>query len=417
MIRIDTGKLNETAYTVCLDNKLTIYVVNKPGYKKKVSILGINYGSLDTTFELEGKPHTTPPGTAHFLEHKLFDMPDGRNVLQLFSQMGASPNAFTSSSATAYHFECTSNFDAAFELLLECVYSPHFTSQSVEKERGIIAQEIAMYRDMPNARLYDELFPMLYAEHPIRVPIIGTAESILEISDETLYNCYNAFYRPSNMVLTVVGDLCPEAVLETASRLSPRNAAPPPVFKYAEQQEIVESEKIINLDVPQPMFIIGVKLSPRPMTLQWELECKLALDALAGTSSKLYGELYDGGLIDSGFGVSPYLFKGGGILSITGRSQNPLAVRGALLKEAERLAADGVEPELFERVKRAEWGERLRELDSPMEIARNTALGHMSGADFFSLPRAFDGVTPGALRDIYRQMDKTAIVTAKKQEE
>ena len=414
MMRIDTGKLNEEAFVTCMDNGLTVYFVNKPGFKKKAALLGINYGSVDTAFESDGAAFQTPAGTAHFLEHKLFDMPDGRNALQLFSRMGASPNAFTSGSATAYHFECTGCFDDAFKLLLECVFTPFFTESGVEKERGIIAREISMYADMPAARLYNGLMPMLYAEHPIRGPVIGTAESIAEISDKTLYDCYNAFYRPSNMVLAVAGDLDSGAVEEAVARLSPRNGAPPPRFAFSEPPEIPEYEKTMYWDVPQPMFLIGVKLPPQKMSLQREIQCKLALDALCGTSSKLYGELYDMGLIDSSFGASPYFFKGGGVLLFTGLSPDPPAVRNALLREAERLAAAGIEPALFERVKRAEWGERIRELDSPMSIVRGAALGRMSGADFFSLPEAFDGLDAEMTGDIFSQMGNMAIIQCRR---
>lgn len=411
---INAEGLGETAYKTRLDNGLTVFLIKKPGFKKITAMLGVGYGSVDHAFELDGKRHETPPGVAHFLEHKLFDMPDGRNVLQLYSQMGASPNAFTSNSATAYHFECSSCFEAAFELLLECVFTPHFTLQSVEKERGIISQEISMYRDMPAARLRDELMPMLYSRHPVRVPIIGTQESILEISHETLYNCYNAFYRPSNMVLTIAGDIEPEDLFETAARLSPSNTATAPLFVCDEPFDVVEREKVISMDVPQPMFAIGVKLPPPQHALELEIRCELAVGVLVGASSPLYNELYNSGLIDSSFNARPFLFKNGGTLLFMGRSRDPIAVRDALLREAVRLLRADIDPKLFERVKRAEWGDRVRVLDSPMEIARSVALDYLSGDDFFSLPRVFNSVDTQSLMDIYSQMNKMSIVQCRR---
>jgi predicted Zn-dependent peptidase len=414
MVEINTGRMNEAAYFTKLPNGLGVFHVRKPGFTKKTAVLGVNYGSVDAAYKLDGRHYDTPLGVAHFLEHKLFDLPDGRNTLQLLSQMGVSPNAFTSAVATAYYFTCNDNFMPAFELLMEFVYTPHFTPESVEKEQGIIAQEIFMRNDMPDLRLFNEIFTSLYSTHPIRCPIIGTHESIKAITADTLYSCYNAFYRPSNMVLTVVGDFDPDEIESIAHRLSPDESLPAPDTCLSESpdepQAVVEHEKTIRMDVPKPMFIIGIKLVPQDCHLSREINCRLALAVLAGPQSRLYGELYDSGLIDSGFGAIPYLFKKGGVLLLKGRSCNPLAVRDALEKEIDSINKTSIDAQLFERVKRAAWGDCMRISDSPEALSRSIALDYMSGADYFSLPKVFDDTNITSVHSLFSDMRNISIV-------
>ena len=208
-------QLGEMVYEQTLSNGLLSRVVRKPGFAKTYAFLAVNYGSMDTRFSLNGQAFSSPQGVAHYLEHKMFDMPDG-NVMQLFSQYGGSPNAFTSYDITAYYVECTEHFKENFQLLLNYVSTPYFTQESVEKERGIIAQEIRMYEDSADSHVYEKLFEIMFDHHPIRNNIAGTVESIGEISAQTLYDCYNAFYVPKNMMLCVVGDVDPEKVCQIA---------------------------------------------------------------------------------------------------------------------------------------------------------------------------------------------------------
>ncbi|MCL2081071.1 MAG: insulinase family protein [Oscillospiraceae bacterium] len=409
MTKINTGKMNEDAYFSKLPNGLAVYLIKKPGFSKKAALLGVNYGSDDIIFSLNGQRRETPQGTAHFLEHKLFDLPDGRNTLQLLTQMGASPNAFTSHSATAYYFTCNDNFMPALKLLFEFVYTPHFTPEGVEKEQGIIAQEISMRGDMPEIRLFDEIFTALYSKHPVRHPVIGTADSIKTITADTLHDCYNAFYRPANMVLTVVGDLDPNVIEDAALRLSPRERQPVPEFDCGgEPEETVAREKIIRAGVEQPMFAIGVKLVPRDDRLPWEINCQLALGVLAGPLSRLYGELYDKGLIGPSFSSAPYLFKKGGVLLISGRADDPPAVHAAFEKEIRGF--NSIDTLLFGRVKRAAWGERMRVSDNPEALARSIALDYMSGADYFNLPRAFDSACIDSVLSLFSEMRNNSII-------
>jgi predicted Zn-dependent peptidase len=418
MIKLESGKLNESAYFSKLPNGLGVYLIKKPGFTKKAAFLGVNYGSVDSVYMLDGKRHKTPLGVAHFLEHKLFDLPDGRNTLQLLSQMGASPNAFTSKNATAYYFTCNDNFMPAFELLFEFVFTPYFTSEGVEKEQGIIAQEISMYQDIPEMRVINEIFAALYSEHPVRHPVIGTHDSIKTITADTLYSCYNAFYRPSNMVLTVVGDLDPDEIEEIALKLTPGDNLPSPAFFDDELcKEVAEQEIIIHMDVPKPMFALGIKLVPRDDLLQWEIDCQLALSALIGPQSRLYGELYDKGLIDSGFESGTFLFKNGGMLMMRGRSDNPLVVREMLEEEIASFCEKTIDTQLFERVKRAAWGERMRVTDSPEAMARSVMLDYLSGEDYFSLPQVFEKSNIDSVHSLFSYMRNISIVICEKLQE
>ena len=203
MIPVYYPELDETCYRDVLENGLTVAVVKREGFTKKLAYFVTDYGAIHTDFTLEGKEYHSPAGVAHYLEHKLFDMPGGRDVSAEFASLGAMTNAFTSYDLTAYYFSCTENFSDCLKLLLEFVSTPYFTEESVEKERGIIDQEIGMNQDAPDSVIFENLMLSLYDQHPIRIPILGTSETIREITAETLHTCHRAFYTPGNMLLCV----------------------------------------------------------------------------------------------------------------------------------------------------------------------------------------------------------------------
>ena len=212
-------ELDETLYTRVLENGLTVAVVPREGFTKKMAYFVTDYGSIHTDFILEGKVHKAPAGVAHYLEHKMFDLPGNRDVSAEFAAMGAMTNAFTSYDMTAYYFSTTENFEGCLRLLLEFVSTPYFTEESVEKERGIIDQEIGMNLDSPDSVVFDSLMESMYTKHPIRVPILGTSDTIREITPEVLHACHRAFYTPDNMLLCVVGDVEPEKVISIAREI------------------------------------------------------------------------------------------------------------------------------------------------------------------------------------------------------
>ena len=218
-------QLDETVFWDKLPNGLTIAVVPKKGFQKKLAYFVTDYGSIHTRFKLDGEEFAAPNGVAHFLEHKMFDLPRGE-ISPEFAAMGANPNAFTSYDMTAYYFSGAEEFQKNLELLLEFVSTPYFTTESVDKEQGIIGQEIDMAADSPESRVFENLMEIMYSVHPVRIPILGTRETIGQITPEVLHRCHRAFYRPDNMMLCVVGDVDAEAIRATAERMLPTTSLP-----------------------------------------------------------------------------------------------------------------------------------------------------------------------------------------------
>ena len=385
--------LGENVYRSLLSNGLTVMVVPRPGFTKKLAYFITDFGSIHTEFTLEGKEYRVPAGIAHYLEHKMFDLP-GRDVSAEFASMGASVNAFTSYDVTAYYFSCTERFEENLKLLLEFVSTPYFTEESVEKERGIIDQEIGMNLDNPDSQIFEKLMPDLFENHPVRVPILGTAETIRQITPENLYLCHKAFYNPANMTLCVVGDVNPEGVVRIAEEMLPREISPvgQKKLEWPETMERPYGVFTDRMEVAMPMFQLGFRCESvpnGPESIRQEVVGDLAAEALFGESSKLYLRLYEDGLIDSSFGGGFECLDGCSMLLCGGDSDEPNAVCEAILEEAERLAREGVDEEDFLRMKRSALGRRIRELDSFDSTCFRLCAYHMSGVDYFCFPEVY----------------------------
>ena len=396
--------LGEKIYEDTLPNGLRIKVVPKRGFARSYAFFATDYGSMDTRFRLDGKDYVSPDGVAHYLEHKMFDMPDG-NALQKMSQTGASPNAFTSYNITAYHFSCTSMFEENFRTLLQFVSQGYFTQESVEKERGIIAQEIKMYADNPASRVDENLFCAMYRNHPIRVPVAGTVESIQDITAQTLIDCHRAFYDPSNMVLCVVGDVDPRQIHDIALEILPKVPGGASERDYGEKEPAEPDQHTITqeMEVSMPMFSVGFKgaeVPKGPQRLRQEIIGDLAGEILCGESSRLYQEMYESGLIDPGFGVSYSLVRELSMLCLGGDSENPQAVLDAVLQEAQRVVKEGVDEELFLRLKRSAVGRRIRGLDSFEGLCYRLALSDFDGYDYFTFPALYESITAEDVRQL-----------------
>lgn len=396
--------LCEKIYEDTLPNGLRIKVVPKRGFARSYAFFATDYGSMDTRFRLDGKDYVSPDGVAHYLEHKMFDMPDG-NALQKMSQTGASPNAFTSYNITAYHFSCTSMFEENFRTLLQFVSQGYFTQESVEKERGIIAQEIKMYADNPASRVDENLFCAMYQNHPIRVPVAGTVESIQDITAQTLIDCHRAFYDPSNMVLCVVGDVDPRQIHDIALEILPKVPGGASERDYGEKEPAAPNQHTITqeMEVSMPMFSVGFKgaeVPKGPQRLRQEIIGDLAGEILCGESSRLYQEMYESGLIDPGFGVSYSLVRELSMLCLGGDSENPQAVLDAVLQEAQRVVKEGVDEELFLRLKRSAVGRRIRGLDSFEGLCYRLALSDFDDYDYFTFPALYESITAEDVRQL-----------------
>lgn len=394
-------ELQETVFRETLPNGLPIAVVSRPDFTKKLAYFVTDYGAVHTEFSLEGEQIQAPAGIAHYLEHKLFDMPD-RDVSAEFAALGASVNAFTSYDLTAYYFTCTQNFPESLKLLLEFVSTPYFTQQSVQKEQGIIGQEIGMHADSPDARVFENLMTAMYENHPIRVPILGTQASIAAITPRLLEQCHQAFYRPKNMFLCVVGDVDPEEVSQIARQVLPEKDQAQVTSKRQWQETMTCPSPLTRekMEVSMPMFQLGFKCEPLENGEQavfCEAVGDLAAEALFGESSQLYLRLYEDGIIDGSFGGGFETVDNMALLTASGDSENPEAVRAAILQQAEKIAREGIPQSDFLRMKRSALGRRIRDLDSFDSTAFRLCAYHFSGFDYFRFPQIYQKVE---LRDI-----------------
>ena len=386
--------LDEQIFWEQLPNGLTVAVVPKPGFSKKLAYFVTDYGSIHTEFTVDGEKKSAPAGVAHYLEHKMFDLPRGE-VSAEFAALGANPNAFTSYDMTAYYFSCTENFEQNLHLLLEFVSTPYFTDETVQKEQGIIGQEIDMNIDNPDTRVFEQLMRLMYARHPVRQPILGTRESIARITPQVLTNCHRAFYCPGNMLLCVVGDVDPDQVCQIASKVLPGSAPAKAVRSWQEDLQVGEHEAYTAMEVSMPTFQLGFKCEPLGRgeeAVRQEFIGDLAAEALFGESSELYMRLYEEGLIDTSFGGGFETIEGMAMFSASGDSEDPQAVLDAILAQAQRVVAEGIPQEDFLRMKRSALGRRIRGLDSFDATCFRVCAYHFSGFDYFHFPAVYRDV-------------------------
>lgn len=406
MVKRDYPKLGETLYHTRLDNGLHIYVDVKPAFAKSYAFFATNYGGMDMRFFLNGTWHDTPAGVAHFLEHKMFDTEDG-NALQDLAANGASPNAFTSTALTGYYFESTEKFEENLRILLSFVSVPYFTPESVDKEQGIIGQEIRMVEDDPENQVFYGMLEALYAHNPVRVSIAGTVESIARITADTLYACHAAFYNPGNMVLCVAGNVDPERVRALAQEILPRQGITdiPRDYGPQEPEGVNRPETVREMAVSTPIFQLGWKAQPAPAGeeyLRRQLMGELACEAWFGTSTPVYADLYAKGLVNQNYSYGYEAYPGCAMLTLGGESRDPWTVREAIAAERERLLAQGIDPALWERLKRAAYGSQVRGLNSFENICVNQAMLHFAGAEYFRFPELYQSITKADVEECIR---------------
>ena len=398
MDELNYAALRETVHHCVLPNGLNIYVDVRPEYAKQFAFFATPYGGMDLRFREEGGEWVnTPQGVAHFLEHKMFDTPDG-NALQRMAAQGVEPNAFTTPSMTGYFFEGTQGFEDNLRTLLSFVSKPWFIPESVEKERGIIAQEIRMTEDDPENEVYYLLMEAMYYRHPVRVRVAGTVESIAQITADTLYQCHRAFYRPENMVLCAAGNVEAERVAEIAREVLDKEPSAAAVsYRPYYPPEIYEApthylERAMPVSIP--LFELGFKLVPAPrgQGLRQRLLGELVCDVLFSSSAPLYSRLYEEGLINGSFASRYDALPGCACLIAGGESRDPKRVRDEVLKEAERLAREGIDPELWERLKKAAYGSMVRRLNSLEDVCYELAEAHFDGEDYLSFPQCFQSI-------------------------
>lgn len=401
MSKLEYPKLQETLYRDVLDNGLEVFVLPKPGFTKTYATFTTRYGSVDNRFRPQGQEaRSVPDGIAHFLEHKMFEEPEG-DVFAKFAEQGASANAFTSFDRTSYLFSTAGDALASLDTLLDFVQNPYFTDENVEKEKGIIVQEINMYSDNADWRVYFGLIEALYERHPVHIDIAGTEASVRSITKEQLYDCYRTFYHPSNMTLFVVGGVDPEETLARVRANQARKTFPPGgsierLFE-GEPDRVREPRRVVKLPVSLPKCMIGFKEAGQQPTgeagIRRELAAKLMLDVLVGSSSPLYQQLYDDNLISDSFGHEYNTGPGYAFAVIGGDTPDPDELLKRIGEAIQDAVKNGLPQASFERTRAKKIGAYLRMLNSPEAIAGEFTRYRFKGGDLFDVVRLYESVT------------------------
>lgn len=397
MKEIKSSTLNEKYYEIDHKSGLKIYVMPKENYSSAYAVFGTNYGSIDTRFKRSDSDEWTavPEGIAHFLEHKLFESED-LDAFTRYAKTGASANAYTSFDKTCYLFQCSDNFEASLEILLDFVTHPYFTKETVEKEQGIIGQEITMYYDVPGWMSTFNLLKLLYHNHPVRIDIAGTVESIAQITDKLLYDCYNTFYNLNNMVLAVVGNVTPEQVLAVCDKML-KKAEPLKIERSFEEEprDIADTYTEYNLSMSMPVFSFGYKeICEKPIQdIKTIVETNILLEILAGETSDLYNSLFEKGLINSSFSKEYFIGYGYEAITFDGESENPKAVSEEIKQEVARLKKEGIDDNQFEAVRRSLYGREIMEYNDIDSIANGFVSAHFGGYSVFDTAEIYKSVT------------------------
>jgi predicted Zn-dependent peptidase len=400
--------LEETYHRCKHPSGLEIQVCAKPGYSSAYALFSTKYGSIDTAIAHDdGTVTQIPEGTAHFLEHKLFESED-LDAFARFAKTGASANAFTSFYKTAYEFSCSGSFDENLEILLDFVQSPYFTEATVQKEQGIIGQEIRMYQDHPGWCEMMNLLQALYAAHPVRSDIAGTQQSIATITAELLHACYKNFYNLHNMALTVAGNVTKEQVLAVADKLLKSDAGGRAAIRprMADNGRPARREIRRKMAVSVPTFLLGCKeeVEKPLLTAEESMASELALDALLGEASPLYEQLLEEGLINAGFDSQMFDAEDYACALMGGESKNPALAAGKIETALLRAAAEGLCPEDFERARRKVYGRLLMDLNDVDSVANSLCNAWMYGEDMFARFRALRAITREDANERLRKM-------------
>lgn len=406
MRSFDYPRLGERVFRQRLSNGLEAVVVHKPLHAKSYAFFAVRYGGMDLRFCVDGQWRDTPAGIAHFLEHKLFDTETG-SASQIFAQNGAVDNAFTGSDMTAYYMECTENFSENLRTLLSFVSTPYFTRESVDREQGIIAQEIQMVEDDPDWRVYADLMECLYRSSPVRIPIAGSVESIRHITPQVLYDCHRAFYTPADMILVCVGGMEPEQVFAQAEALLPRESGPAALRDYGREDALpVRRTSRRRMEVSMPMFLAGYKCPPPAQgeeRLRQSIIGDLACDVLFGDSSPLYTRLYEEGAINGSLGGNFDQLPGAAYLYVGGDAKDPRRVFEEIGRQAQRLGERGIEEDFYRQIRRASYGQMIRSLNSFENIAVSMAESYFQGFDYYRFPEVFASVEKSDVESFLRE--------------
>ncbi len=407
---IENDKIKEKVYIKKLENGLTIMVIPKKGAQKKYVIWGINYGSVDNNFSINDEEFKVPDGIAHYLEHKMFEQRNGKNSLDVLTSLGVDANAYTTNNYTAYLFECTDNFEEALNEFMDYVQNPYYTDENVEKERGIIEQEIMMYDDYPEWVMYMNAMKLMYHNNPINIDIAGSKESIAKIDKETLYRVYNNFYVPENMAIVVCGDIDENSIFEELEKRITIKSNPNEVKRIIadEPKEIVNKRTEINMDISMPIFMVSYKdeiLSDKEM-IKKDLAIEILLYIIIGKSSNLYKRLYEEGLIFADFGFDYEFARNYSHVYIQGQSVDVEKVITEMKNEFDYFINQGISDEDFCRVKRKLYGEFVKSYNDVSAIGNNFIGKYFKGTNLFDYFEEFEALNKEYVEEVLRNVFK-----------
>jgi len=396
---------------------LQIYILEKPQYNSSYAIFGTKYGSIDTCFSVDGNETRVPEGIAHFLEHKLFESEDG-DAFTKYAKTGAYANAFTSFDKTCYLFSCSDRFYENLGILLDFVQSPYFTQATVEKEQGIIGQEIRMYDDSPGWRVMFNMLLNMYKNHPVRIDIAGTIESIAQIDADLLYKCYNTFYNPSNMFLCIAGNVDTDRILKQVKEsLKPSEPVEIVRINEPEPQEIINPYVEQSLAVAQPIFCFGYKeaIEKPERSVKERIRTAILMEIIAGETSPLYKKLTDEGLINDEFSSEYFTGNGYSAVIFEGESRDPQRVAEEIKKEVDRIKTEVIDKKLFSAIRCGMYGNAIRMFDSVESIAMQFVDCAMQSSGLFDEIKYLKSVTAD---DVFKRIslldnDKTVLSVIK----
>ena len=402
--------LREDIVSTTLSCGLPCFAIPKKGFSKKVGIFATRYGSIDLSFTPDGQGMLeTPPGIAHFLEHQLFKKAGGEDILMEFGKYGASSNAFTDYCTTAYYFTGSGAFEKNLELLTGFVSAPYFEAENVAKEKLIIEQELRMYEDSPDHRLYKNLMGVLYTVHPVRIDIGGEVSDIQKIDRDLLEKCYRMFYNPSNMVLVVAGDVDPLAAFEVAEKTLRPEAfrAQGPIQRHWPAEPAGVKDRVVRAEmaVSRPRVLVGFKdLQPAgAKSLEREIQSSVVLDQLFGRSSEFYTRHYESGLIDDSFSFSYNSEDAFGFSLIGAETDEPETLAEKILLELHQAKKGHLKQKDLERSKRKRLGKFIRSFDTPDGAAFLIMGCVQRNVDLFQVPQVISKLSAGALEKRLRE--------------
>lgn len=410
MEKIVNELLKEELYYEKLENGLDVYFMPKRGFTKKYAVLATNYGSNDLEFIPIGEtePIRVNEGIAHFLEHKMFEQPDESDAFEKFSKWGANANAFTNFTTTAYLFTTTENFYDCLDHLFDYVQTPHFTDENVEKEKGIIAQEIKMYDDDPGWQLYMGILDCLYKNNPIKVDIAGTVESISKITPEVLYKCYNTFYALDNMTLVICGDFEPEKLLEEVKKRLTKNKTYEKIERIYPEKEKTINKKYVekNMNVSMPIFAIGIKDVSKMDSeiVKKHIAIEILLNVIIGKSSDLYKKMYNQGLLLEEPNIDYEFSEEYAHIVISGQSNDSEEVYKMFKEEIENYKKNGLNINHFERIKKKIYGEYVVEYNNISEIARKFLTDSMKKISSFDYIEQYKVITKEYVEQVLKEI-------------